>query len=210
MLTLLDKSIEEYLQKNLPPRDEVLLEMERLGDERDFPYVGPQVGSLMFQVAKMIGAKNVFEMGSGYGYSAVWFARALPEGGQVILTEYKASHAKEAEGFLKRAGVAHKTKIEVGDAHEIIERYSGPFDIVFIDCDKEKYPRAFDQALPRVRAGGAIIADNLLWGGRVAGKSPDASTRGILEYTRKATHTPGVHTTILPLRDGVGISLKLS
>jgi len=204
---LVDPRVEEYLKALLPEEETVLKEMEQFGESRNFPLVGPLVGRFLNQLATLVGATSIFEMGSGYGYSAYWFAKALSEG-QVVLTEGSPELAQKAKAFLKRAGMEKKTKIEVGDALEIIDRYQGPFDLIFIDIDKEDYPKAFHKALPKLKQGGALVADNVLWFGRVISGDQDETTKGIREFTRLIYQTPGLRTTIVPLRDGVSISLK--
>jgi caffeoyl-CoA O-methyltransferase len=201
--------IESYLQRLQPSPDPVLEEMERVAEQRQFPIIGPLVGRLCEQLARAIGARSVFEMGSGFGYSTYWFARAVPPSGQIIHTDADPANGAEAAQWLARGGLAERVRCETGDACAILRRHPGPFDIVFIDIDKEAYPEALELALPRVRSGGLIITDNVLWYGRVAEPaSADPATRAILEYTRRAFSAPELLTTLLPLRDGVAVSLK--
>src|SRR6059036_1391050 len=178
--------------------------MERLADRRRFPIVGPLVGRLLYVLARSIGARDVFECGSGFGYSAYWFARALPTEGRVVLTEGSPENCASARGFLGRAGLQERIVIEQGDAVEILRRYPGPFDIIFCDIDKRDYPRVYPLLKPRLRMGGMFVCDNLLWSGRVVGADQDEDTRGVRELTRLLYADPDLHTTILPLRDGVG------
>ena len=207
-LELVHPRIEEYLHTLTPERDAVLKEMERLGTSLDFPMVGPLVGRFLYQLAFCLKAKRVFEMGSGFGYSAYWFVEALPEDGKVICTEGSAENGARAKAFFKKGGIEKKVTFEIGNAIEIIDRYPGPFDIVFIDIDKESYPTAFHKALPKLRPGGLLIADNVLWFGRVVTGDCSPSTGGIREFTRLIYATKGLFTTILPLRDGVSVSIK--
>jgi len=201
--------IEEYLRRALPTGDEVTLEMERLADRRRFPIVGPLVGRLLYVLARAIGAREIFECGSGFGYSAYWFARALAPGGRVVLTEGSSENCASARGFLGRAGLMDRAVIEKGDALDILPRYSGPFDIIFCDIDKRDYPRVHAVMMPRLRSGGLFVCDNMLWSGRVASDAhQDEDTRGVRELTRLLYADPGLHTTILPLRDGVSVSLR--
>jgi predicted O-methyltransferase YrrM len=210
---ILDEAVAEYLAGLHLTPDPVQAEMERLARERDFPIVGPVVGRLLFTIATAIGARRVFEMGSGYGYSALHFARAVGpagEGGEVVLTEGDAANIARAQDFLGRAGLADRCRFEAGDAREVIGRYAGPWDVVYIDVDKEQYPACLRLARPVVRRGGLIIADNALWFGRVADPADtDPTTEGIREYLRLAFGDPGLATTVVPLRDGVAVSLVL-
>jgi predicted O-methyltransferase YrrM len=208
-VNIVNPAIEEYMRRVAPPGDEVTVEMERLADRRHFPIVGPLVGRLLFVLARSIDARDIFECGSGFGYSAHWFARALPSGGRVILTEGSAENCASARGFLGRAGLMEKAVIEKGDALDILPRYPGPFDIIFCDIDKRDYPRVHPLVKARLRSGGLFVCDNMLWSGRVASEEhQDDDTRGVRELTRLLYADTGLHTTIIPLRDGVSISLR--
>ena len=208
-MDIVHPSIEEYLRRVMPPGDEVHVEMERLAERRRFPIVGPLVGRLLYVLARSIGARDVFECGSGFGYSACWFARALPADGRVVLTEGSAENCASARGFLGRAGLMGKAIIEKGDALEILNRYPGPFDVIFCDIDKRHYPRVYPLMKSRLRSGGLFLCDNMLWSGRVAsGEHQDEDTRGVRELTRLLYADGELETTILPLRDGVSVSLR--
>ncbi len=202
-------SIERYLEGLDGDRDTVLLEMEQLAAASDFPIVGPLVGRTLGLLARSIGARRVVELGSGFGYSALWFARSLPEDGELILTDGSARQSEQAREFLRRGGVRCRVRCEVGDALEILERIPDDFDIVFNDIDKEHYPAVFPKAIPRVRVGGYFLSDNMLWGGRVVSDRSHASTRGVVELTRLLLGAPSLYTVILPIRDGLSVSLRL-
>ncbi len=208
-MDIVNREIEQYLYDLGRPKDAVLLEMERLAEPRNFPIVGPLVGRFLYQLVLISGARRVFEMGSGFGYSAYWFALALPEDGRVICTDGSSENARLAREFFARSRMEPKLEFHVGDAVEIIDKVPGEFDIIFVDIDKEKYPRAFEKALPRLKKGGLLITDNVLWHGAVVSGERDEATRGILEYTRLLYNTEGLFTSILPLRDGVSVSVKL-
>ena len=204
-------NIEEYLHALQRSEDPVLQEMEERGARERFPIIGPLVGRLCKQIAQAVAARDVFEMGSGFGYSTHWFAQAVGEGGRVVHTEGSAARSGEARAYLSRAGLGSRVIYEVGDALETLKKYPGPFDIIFIDIDKHAYPAALELARSRVRPGGYIITDNVLWSGRVAlplGEG-DVDTEGVLDYNRVAFGAPDLLTTIVPLRDGVALSLKL-
>ncbi len=206
-MNLVQPDIDRYLGRWAASKDPVVVEMERLAAERGFPIVGPQVGRLLLMLARSIDAKRVLELGSGFGYSAWWFATAVGPEGRVILTEGSQDNADLACGFLDRAGLAGRVEIRVGDGLEIAREYDGPFDIVFNDIDKHDYPRALPIALERLRPGGLFITDNMLWQGRVLDEAAaDAATRGVLELTRALYAAPNLDTTILPIRDGVAVS----
>ena len=208
-MEIVHPTIERYLHEIAPPRDEAAREMERVAAERRFPIVGPLVGRVLFLLARGIGARTVFECGSGYGYSAYWFARALPPEGRVILTDGSAENCRGARDHLQRAGLLDRADIRQGNALDLLAAESGPFDIVFCDIDKRDYPRVHPLLRPRLRRGGLFICDNMLWKGRVAGSDDDPDTRGVRDLTRLLYADPELHTTLLPLRDGVTISLRI-
>ena len=201
--------VEEYLYSMLPPRDEVLSEIEVEAAKRDIPIVGPVVGRILQQLAMMIGAKTVFEMGSAVGYSTIWWARAVGKDGRVFYTDGDRKKATEARGYFERAGVAERISVGVGDALELLSEQKQEFDIIFCDVDKEDYPRVLRLAVPRLRKGGLFVTDNVLWSGRVADKkNAEPSTKAILEFNRKLYGSADLFTTILPVRDGVAVAVK--
>ena len=201
--------IENYLYSLLPPRDEVLAAMEAEAARRDIPIVGPAVASVLHQLALISRAKTIFEMGSAIGYSTIWWARAVGNGGRVIYTDGDRKNADEARGYFERAGVANCITIHVGDALELLSEQKQEFDIIFCDVDKEDYPRALRLALPRLRKGGLFVADNVLWSGKVTQKHPsEGSTKAIVEFNRLLYASPDLLTTILPIRDGIAVAIK--
>ena len=215
-----DKTVEDYLYGILPQRDQVLLEIEQQAKQRDIPIVGPAVGRLLYQLGRMINAKTVFEMGSAVGYSTIWWARAVGEGGRVVYTDGDPKNAAEAKKYFARAGVADRVDVRVGDALEILsEQKKASYDVIFNDVDKQDYPRVFRLVPDRLRKGGLFITDNVLWSGRVAraasgqnGSDPELSTpatKGIVEFNRLLYASKDFFTTMLPLRDGVAVSLRV-
>lgn len=210
MQGITSEPVESYLYSMLPPRDEVLTEMEDQAAKRNIPIVGPAVGRVLHQLALISGARNIFEMGSAIGYSTIWWARAIGDDGRVIYTDGDRKNADEARGYFERAKVANRISIKVGDAIEFLSEQTQQFDIIFCDLDKEDYPRALRMALPRLRKGGLLVADNVLWSGKVAEKNPsEASTKSILEFNRLLYHSKELFTTILPMRDGLAVATKL-
>ena len=208
-MDIVHPDIESYLSQLLSSQDDILVEMERLAEKKRFPIVGPQVGRLLAQMASLAGARKIYEFGSGFGYSAYWFVKGMNGRGQVVFTDDEHDNARLALEFFKRGGITSCLQVEVGDALEIIRSQHQLFDIIFIDCEKERYPQAFDAAIPRLRQGGLLIADNVLWFGSVVRRSTEPSVIGIQKFTQLITSSPQLLTTILPLRDGVSISLKL-
>jgi predicted O-methyltransferase YrrM len=200
--------VDNYLYSLLPARDEVLADMEAEATRNKIPIVGPAVASFFQQLVMMTGAKTVFEMGSAIGYSTVWWARAVGEGGRVHYTDSDPKNADKARRYFQRAGVADRITIHLGDAIELLSEQKTEFDIVFNDIDKEDYPRVLRMVSPRLKKGGLFVTDNVLWSGRVVEKNPEASTKAIQEFNRQLYRSPDFFTTIMPLRDGVAVAVK--
>src|SRR5580700_8024730 len=200
--------VEDYIYAMLPPRDEVLTEMEAEASKNDVPIVGPAVARILYQLATISGAKRIFEMGSAIGYSTIWCARAVGEGGRVVYTDGDRKNADKARRYFERAGVSKRITLRVGDALEFLSEEKEQYDIIFNDVDKVDYPRVLRLALPRLRSGGLFITDNVLWSGKVAQPKPDAQTKAILEFNKLIYGSPELFTTILPLRDGVSVCVK--
>jgi predicted O-methyltransferase YrrM len=204
-----DKDVERYMYEILPARDEVVAEMEEQARQRNIPIIGPAVARVLYQYALLTGARRVFEMGSAIGYSTIWLARAAGPGGRVFYTDGSQKNADEARGYFERAGVADRIEILVGNSIDLIDSTEGEFDLIFNDVDKHQYPDAFRKAVPRVRRGGLFITDNVLWSGRVARGDNDRDTEGVREINRLIYSSDDLYPTILPIRDGVAVCLKL-
>lgn len=201
--------VDDYLYSMLPQRDEVLAEMEDYASEHKIPIVGPAVARVLQQLAWMINAHTVFELGSAIGYSTIWWAHAVGEQGRVIYTDGDSKNAERARSYFSRAGVSSRITLHTGDALEVLSEQKHEFDIIFNDVDKEDYPRVLRLVAPRLRKGGLFITDNALWSGRVAEKNPtEATTKAILEFNRKLYDAKEFYTTILPIRDGLAVALK--
>ncbi len=187
----------------------VLLEMEQLGHERHFPIIDRLVGELVEVLALSIGAATVFEMGSGYGYSAYWFTRAVGPGGTVICTDSDPANRDLAERFLSRSGRWDRVEYQVGIAQDVLQRTPGTFDIVYNDIDKQDYPAAWQLARERVRPGGLYICDNVLWSGRVAEADNDSvSTQAIRRHNELVYADPNFDACLVPTRDGVLVARR--
>ena len=200
--------VDDYLYSMLPKRDEVLAEMEDYAAQHNIPIVGPAVARVLQQLAMMIKARTVFELGSAIGYSTIWWAQVVGEHGQVIYTDGDSLNAERARGYFARAGVTKRIALHTGDALEFLSEQKQEFDIIFNDVDKEDYPRVLRLVAPRLRTGGLFVTDNVLWSGRVAQKNPDARTKAILEFNRKLYDSKEFYTTILPIRDGLAVAVK--
>lgn len=211
MGAITETAVEKYLYGLLPPRDEVLVEMERLADRRNIPIVGPAVGRVLYQLVQLIGAKRIFELGSAIGYSTLWLARAAGPGATVYYSDGDSKNAQQAREFFERAGLADRIQILIGNSLDLIQQVGGEFDFIFNDVDKHNYPNVFRLAVPRLRRGGLFVTDNALWSGRVAHpiEAGDRSTPAIQEFNRLIYSSPDLFPTILPLRDGLAVCLKL-
>ncbi|MBU1707329.1 O-methyltransferase [bacterium] len=201
--------VDKYLLSVMPDRDAVLMEMEALALDRGFPFIGPLVGEFLGILARAIKAKTCFELGSGYGFSTLHLARAMPPDGKVICTDDMEENARLAKQFFKQAGQSSKLEFRIGDALAILKEYKGPFDIILMDISKEDYPRGFEEAWPKLAVGGLFIADNLLRYGRVWEDNNEPATVGIRRFTEMLYNQPDAQTSILPLRDGVSVTMKL-
>ncbi|MCZ6689648.1 MAG: O-methyltransferase [Planctomycetota bacterium] len=208
MSHIVDESVENYLQGLIPDRDEVLREMEEQAAKEKIPIVGPLVGRLLWQLCRVAGARRVLELGSAIGYSTIWLARGVGEEGSVIFTDWGEENARTAKGYFERAGLLGRIDVRTGDSLEILDQLDGEFDLIFNDVDKQFYPTVFEKAVPRLRRGGLLVCDNVLWSGKVTEAGADEWTEAIRKYNRLIHETPGVFSTILPLRDGIGITMK--
>jgi predicted O-methyltransferase YrrM len=182
--------------------------MERYAKQHEVPIIGPVVARMIYLVAQISGAKRIFEMGSAIGYSTIWLARAAGEDAEVYYTDGDPANAARARGYFKRAGVENRIQIMTGDAVTLIDQVPGDFDLIFIDVDKHQYPEALRKALARLRPGGLLLTDNVLWSGKVARKTKDPRTQAIQQFNKMIYSSPDLFPIIIPLRDGVAVCRK--
>jgi predicted O-methyltransferase YrrM len=195
-----------YLDSLVPPRLPELAAMEAEAERTNFPIIGPAAGYFCYLVTKLTGARSVFEMGSGFGYSTAWFARAVREngGGAVYHTVWDEKLSRRARGHLAALGLSDLVTFRVGEAVGVLREVQGPFDLVFNDIDKDGYVASLPVIKSRLRTGGVLIVDNLLWSGRIFDESDrSASTAGIRELTRRVISDPDWVASIVPIRDGL-------
>lgn len=196
----------DYLESLVPPRNQVMLEMEARAKEIGFPIIGIAGGQFLYQVARIIGAKRIFELGSGYGYSTAWFAKAVREngGGEVHHVVWNEELSNQARHYLGRLGYGDIVQFHVAEAVETLQNTPGPFDLIFNDIDKTGYPASIPTIKQKLRPEGVLLIDNMLWHGAVF--NPDdtsESTRAIHETTRLLTRDPQFITSLIPIRDGI-------
>jgi caffeoyl-CoA O-methyltransferase len=205
---ILEKPVERYLYQLLPARDALLAEMEARARREDIKIVGPAVGRLLALLVEITGARHIFEMGSAIGYSTIWLARAAGPRARIHYTDGDPARARDAREYFRRAGVTQRIDVQVGDAVRLLRQAKGGFDIIFCDVDKQRYPAALRAALPRLKRGGLLIMDNVLWSGRVARPATRASTRAIQKFNRLVYSSRQLFPVIVPLRDGVAVCRK--
>ncbi len=208
----LQPDVQAYIDRLSAHSDPVLQEMEKIAAERRFPIIGPVVGRFLFQITLIHKAKRIFELGSGYGYSTLWFAQALKRlgGGEIFHTDRDPRNSEQAKHFLGQAGVRQWIRFLVGDALTLLEATAGPMDLIYMDIDKEQYPLAFPLIREKLAQGGVLVVDNMLWFGRVVDETKrDPATEGIRRFTHQLWNDPQFFTTLIPLRDGFTLSVRL-
>ncbi len=203
--------VQEYLQGLAHERPEEMIQMEAYAKEHRFPIIGPVCGYLCYQVAHMIGAKKVYELGSGYGYSTAWFAKAVQEngGGVVHHVVWDEELSRMAKEHLANLGYGELVEYSVSEATEALEQTPGPFDLVFCDIDKHGYPAALPVMKEKLRSGGVMLVDNMLIQGRIFDDKDDTeNVAGVREFTRMVNADPDWISTIIPIRDGLLLAWK--
>ena len=203
--------VQEYLSTLVPPREPELQAMERLAEQNDFPIIGPACGYYCYQLARMIKAQSIFELGSGYGYSTAWFAKAVKEngGGVVHHTVWDDELSKQAQGHLSKLGSADVVTFHNAEAVETLRQTPGLFDIIFNDIDKEGYPDSLPVIKEKLRPGGILIIDNMLWHGQTLDpQDHEQSTEAIRKFIRIITIDPDWIVSLAPMRDGMIVAYK--
>lgn len=212
MSELMSPQVREYLDALVPERPEELRRMEAYAREHDFPIIGPAAGHLCYQVARMTGARRVFELGSGYGYSTAFFARAVKEngGGEVHHVVWDDDLSAKARGHLDALGLGDVVHYHVAEAVDTLRHTKGGFDLIFNDIDKHAYPESLEVVEEKLRAGGTLIIDNMLWSGRIWDDHDRSdNTEGVREFTRLITRSPRWISSLIPIRDGVIVAYKV-
>ena len=215
MAAIVNPAIEQYMAElHLNDDEQVLLDMEALAAERSFPIIGRLAGAFLEVLALSIKSRRVFEFGSGFGYSAYWFSKAVGAEGKVVCTEGDRENCRLAEHFLSRAGRLSRVEYHRGWAQDIFKEQEGDFDLIFCDVDKGDYPEVWELARTRLRKGGLYIADNCLWYGRVAMEEVvddqvEGWTEAVKEHNRRIAEDKGFRFFINPVRDGLIAAYRL-
>ena len=208
-------TVERYLATLNRQSDPLLQELGRMGQEEDLPLIDAEVGALLRVLALACGARRILEIGTAIGYSGIWLAGALPPGGRLITIDIDPDRARRAHDNFARARLADRVEVRVGDAADIVPTLDGPFDLVYQDGKKELYSPLLDPLVERLRRGGLLVTDNVLWDGEVVPgyinppRRDAESTRTIAEYNERLVAHPALVTSIVPLRDGVAIAVKI-
>jgi caffeoyl-CoA O-methyltransferase len=203
--------IQEYLQSYVPDRPETFLEMEAYADEHDFPIIGPLAGHFCYLLTRISGARRVFELGSGYGYSTAWFAKAVGEngGGEVHHVVWDQKLSDMARAWLSRLGYGDMIQFHVAEAVETLAGTEGEFDLMFNDINKDSYPDSLPVIYEKLKPGGVLLVDNLLWSGRVMDShNQETSTRAIRRFAHMIADDSRWSQSTVPLRDGVLVAYK--
>jgi predicted O-methyltransferase YrrM len=206
-----DSQLGRYLNGLIPDRPAELQAMEAYARERDFPIIGPVSGHFCYLIARIIGARRIFEMGSGYGYSTAWFARALKEngGGEIYHVVWDEGLSRMARRHLDALGNGDIVRYRVSEAVGVLRQTPGPFDLIFNDIDKESYPESLSLIEEKLRPGGVLIIDNMIWSGRVFDeKDQTPSTRAIREFTRLINSSDGWISSLVPVGDGLIVAFR--
>jgi len=209
MARIVPRAIDAYLDKLADRGGERMAALEDRGHRDGWPIVGAAEGGFLHLLARTVSARRVLELGTAIGYSASWFARAVGEDGQVITIEGDPETARLARENLAGLGLSERVEVKVGRAEEVLRGLRGEFDLVFNDIDKVGYPVVYDDCARLLRVGGLLVTDNVLWSGEVAGRSRSKETVAIRTYNERLAHDPRFLSSILPLRDGVSVALKV-
>ena len=212
------RAISRFVSLSGPAPTPIQEEMHDYARDHRFPIIGPQVGGLLSILARLVDAREAFEFGSGFGYSASWIARALPSDGRIVLTEYDADELDLAREFAERAGHADRMAFEAGDAMAAVERYDGPFDLVLMDQEKSRYVDGLEAIRGKLAPGGVVIADNMTAGpaafedvlAALEGEDVDQeAARGVAGYIEHVREDPGFESIVVPMGNGIAVSTKL-
>lgn len=220
-------TLRSFLARTAPEPTDVQREMADYGRESGFPIIGPVAGGTCFLLSRLVDARTVFEFGSGFGYSASWFGRALPPDGRIVLTDHDPANLERAEDFLERSPLTAQVAFRTGDAVATVADEPGPFDVVLLDHEKHRYVEGFEAVRDKVAPGGLVVADNILAGAvsfesvrsRLMGPDPDSdvgnddgpvdtAADGIAAYLARLESDPAFESIVLPVDEGLAVSVR--
>jgi caffeoyl-CoA O-methyltransferase len=207
-------AIEDYLAELMPQRSPVFDELEHRAHDRGLPLIGPVEGQFIYLLAKSMAACEALEIGTATGYAAMWILQAIvPAGGRLTVIERHPERYRLAHEYITRAGYGEHITIHEGEWFSTLESLSGPYDLIFLDILRhlsgvQEAVYALDLCLPRLRAGGFLIVDNVLCSGLVVEEDAAPTVRGIQEFNRAIMRHPQLESVIIPLRDGVALCRK--
>jgi len=210
-MAFVDGTLAAYVDDLIPARPPILREMEAYARAHRFPIVGPAVGRFFYLLTRLAGARRIFEMGSGFGYSTAWFAMGVREngGGEVWHVVWDGELSQAARGHLERLGLLPVVRFHVGEAVEALRAAEGRYDIIFSDIDKDAYPASLPVIKDHLAPGGVLLVDNMFWHGKVADRrARDADTQAIRTFTQAVFDDPEFDSAIVPLRDGVLVARR--
>jgi predicted O-methyltransferase YrrM len=211
-MKVLAPRVATYLDELVPPRPQRLTQLEAEARRTGFPIIGPATGHLCYLLTRLSNARHIFELGSGFGYSTAWFARAVKEngGGIVHHVVWDDRLSREARENLAALGLADVVQFHVGEAVATLQQAAGPFDVIFNDIDKQDYPKALDVITTKLRPGGLLLVDNMLWSGRIfQRRDTSPATRGVRELTRRIQADPSWIASVIPVRDGLLVAHRV-
>ena len=206
-----DEAVMAYSEAHTTPETDVLHNLNRVTHLTEMipqMLAGGFQGKFVEFVSQMVKPKSILEIGTFTGYSAICLAQGLQEGGMLHTIDINEELEPKAADYFKKAGLAEKIRMHVGNAIEIIPLIDLQFDLVFIDADKENYSRYFELVFPKVRPGGFILADNVLWSGRVMKEEKDSDSQALDAYNKMITNDSRVDNILVPIRDGIMIARK--
>jgi predicted O-methyltransferase YrrM len=211
---MIDKRLETYIEVHTTPEDEVMKDLNRTTHlQTYYPNMlsGAVQGKVLEMISRMISPHRILEIGTFTGYSALALAKGLEEGGRLLTIECNEEMERFIRRYLEKSGMTNRIQLIIGDAVDIIPKLDETFDLVFIDADKEQYPDYYELVLPKLRPGGFMLADNVLWDGKVIEPDTDSDkeTMGIKTFNRLVKEDPLVEQVMLPVRDGLMLVRKI-
>jgi len=212
-MEIIDKDINQYAEQHSSDEGELLKQINR---DTHAKVMKPRMlsghlqGRVLSMISHMIKPERILEIGTYTGYSAICLAEGLRPGGKLVTIDVNEELEDRVRKYFDAAHLSDKVEYLIGNAATLIPTLSDEFDLVFIDADKEQYSKYFDLVIDKVKAGGIILADNVLWSGKVLDAKPDKDTRAILEFNNKIQADTRVENVLLPIRDGIMMIRKLS